>query len=170
MRDRGFESLADGTLLLVVLLVASGAVLGLGRPAPPDATAAAARYVEDVRLALFRTTMDGLGYDIGGGSVTFPDGTTVETFLRIQVHLRTHGPPGVEFDRANARIEDLAGRILRPGWSISITGRTADTVVLRLPPGASLPATYVESAWTYPPLDGEGPDVRLSVAAWLNPR
>lgn len=170
MSERGFESLADGTLLLTVLLVASGAMVALARPVPVDETAVAARYAEDLRLALFRTTMDGLEYDRDGASVPLPDRTSVEMYLRVQVHLLTRGPPGLDFDESNARVEALAERLLRPGWGFAILGRVSGAGVLAIPHAADLPTTYVESSWTYPALDGTGPEVRLALAVWLSPR
>jgi hypothetical protein len=170
MRAEGFEALADGTLLLAVLLVASSVVIALSAPTAAPDRGADLRYAEDVRLALFRTTMDGLGLRDGDGSASMPNGTTVETFLRVQVHLRADGVPGAAFHDANGRIADLAGRLVRPGWGVAITGRlVGGSVVVRIPDGADLPATYAGSGWTYPSLDGSSEDAHLAVAVWLTP-
>ena len=168
MNGNGFEAQADATLLLVVLLIASGLAVSLGRPATMEGADAGVRYAEDLRLALFRTTLGGLGYDDDGTHVAMPDGTTVETFLRIEVHYRGLGRPGLDFSDANARIADLVARLLRPGWSGAITGGAGGTVV-RIPMEVAIPAARFESGWTYPPL-GDGPAVRLAFAVWLSPR
>lgn len=171
MTDDGFEALADGTLLLVVLLVASGIVLALARPPLAADPADGLRYAEDVRLALFRTTMDGLGHATADGFVAMPDGTAVETFLRAQVQLRADGVPSGAFAESNGRIADLAARLVRPGWSIAVTGRLAGGAedLVRIPEGVGMPPTYDGSAWTYPSLDGSPEDVRLAVAVWPTP-
>jgi len=170
MRDHGFEALADATLLLTVLLVASGLALSLARPAVPSDLAAGPRYAEDLRLALFRTTMDGLGHRTADGFASMPNGTTVEAFLRAQVHLLAGGRPAADFRESNARILDLAVRLLRPGWGAAVTGRLlGGEDLVRIPEGVPIPATYDGSAWTYPPLDGSAADVRLAVAVWPTP-
>ena len=170
MREDGFEALADGTLLLVVLLVASGVGLALVRPPLASDPADGPRYAEDVRLALFRTTMDGLGHRTAEGFAAMPNGTTVEAFLRVQVHLRAGGVPATGFREANARIADVAARLVRPGWGVALTGRlSGGDDLVRIPEGVAIPATHDGSGWTYPALDGSPADVRLAVAVWPTP-
>lgn len=170
MRRDGFEGLADGALLVLVLLLATAAVVALPRSPAHDGSSGE-RYAEDLRLALFRTTLDGLGYADNGTFVAMANDSSIETYLRVEVHLWAHGPLRRDFSAANARVEETAARLLRPGWSCVLTGGEADgPTVLTLPAGAEAPPSRYESAWTYPALDGAGPDVRLSLAAWLNPR
>ena len=170
MRAEGFEALADGTLLLAVLLVASTIVIALSAPTAAPHRAADLRYAEDVRLALFRTTMDGLGVRDGDGFASMPNGTTVETYLRVQVHLRADGVPEAAFRDANGRIADLAARLIRPGWGIAVTGGlVGGPIVVRIPDGVDLPATYAGNGWTYPSLDGSREDAHLAVAVWPTP-
>ena len=170
MRSNGFEALADGTLLLTVLLVASAIVLALSRPGVSPDPASDLRTAEDLRLALFRTTMDGLGHRAADGLAAMPNGTSVETFLRVQVHLRAAGLPAEDFRDANERIADVAARLVRPGWAVAVTGRLVNgPVLVRIPEGLGLPATYDGSGWTYPSLDGSPGDAHLSLAVWPTP-
>ena len=170
MREDGFEALADGTLLLTALLVASGVVLALARPPLAADPADGLRYAEDVRLALFRTTIDGLGHRTAEGFAAMPNGTTVETFLRAQVHLRASGVPAAAFREANARIADVAARLVRPGWGVAVTGRlVGGDDLVQIPEGVAIPATYDGSGWTYPSIDGSPADARLAVAVWPTP-
>jgi len=169
MSEEGFEALADGTLLLTVLLVASVLVVGWGRPLAADGRSAGIQYAEDTRRALFGTTLDGLSYRIGGEDVAMRNGTTVETFLRLEVHLLRLGP-GWDFAAANARIAGLAAGIVRPGWAIAVLGgNESGPAVVRLPEGLRMPPDYFASGWTYPPLDGAGDGTRLQVLVWLSP-
>jgi len=169
MNADGFEALADGVLLFVVLALAIGAVLTWGGAPPTDDGAWGAAYAEDVRLALFRTPLDGLGYEDDGAFVVVPAGTTVETFLRIEVHVRSE-EPSLDFSAANARVAALAASLLRPGWAfLLVGGEPGGPEVVRIP-DVRPPPTRFESAWTYPSLDGAGPGVRLAFAAWLSPR
>ncbi len=169
MNHRGFEALADGTMLLLVLLVASALALALAArgPAPADD----GTYVEDTRLALFRTTFDGLSFLQDGVEVPLPNGTSVEAFLRLQVHLVVRVGGALEFSAANDRIAEVATALVRPGWSFAIVGRIlGESSSLRLPMGVVTPETYRASSWTYPSLDGVGPDTVLSLSMWLSPR
>lgn len=168
MNGRGFEALADAALLFVILAIGIGAVLSMDRGTPAIDPGAATAHAEDLRLALLRATPEGLGYARGGEFVAFPDGTTVETYLRYQVHLRSRNG-SLDFSAANARVADLASSLVRPGWSAAIRAEEVrgDVRIELLRPR---PATFYESAWTYPPVPGEEWDVRLSVAVWLSPR
>ena len=170
MTDDGFEALADGTLLVTVLLVASAVAGSLAHPAADDGGSAALRYAEDTRLALFRATIGGLGYSVGGQFVAVRNDTTVESFLRLEVHLLRGGSRDFDFGAANARIAEQAARLVRPGWRSSVTGGVVDGPDLfRLPIDAEVPASYGASGWTYPSLDGTGDATRLSLAVWISP-
>jgi hypothetical protein len=168
MNGRGIETLADAALLFAILMVGMSAMLLADRDSPAANTGTGIAYAEDVRLAVFRTRLDGLGFTRDGAFVRLPAGTTVETFLRMQVHLlsRDDAP---DFSAANTRVADLAKSLLRPGWNVAIAGGEVRGEALMHIPGPPPPA-YFESAWTYPPLPGEPRDVRLAVAVWLSPR
>jgi hypothetical protein len=170
MTDEGFEALADGTLLVTVLLVASAVAGSLAHPATDDGRLTALRYAEDTRLALFRTTPGGLRYSVGGAFVAVRNDTTIESFLRLEVHLLRGGARDFDFGTANRRITEQADRLVRPGWRFSITGGVGDgSDLFRLPIDAEVPSSYGASGWTYPPLDGTGGDTRLSLALWVSP-
>ena len=167
MSENGFEALADGSLLLVVLLLASTVVLALGR-GPGNAPVVSATDVEATRLALFGTTLDGLSYRVGERDQALRNGTSVESILRLEAHLLRNGSNALDFAAANERIADVAARLVRPGWALSIDGRIAGGgEVMRIgdPPSGD----YAWSGWTYPPLDGTGGDTILGVAVAINP-
>ena len=166
--EGGFEALMDASMLLTVLLVASTLAIAWGRPAQPDPAADGLRYAEETRAALFRTTLPGMGYATDEMRVTVPGGTSVETFLRIEVALRARDLP-LDFSTANARIAEMTRRLVRPGWGAAVTGLRGDAILVRIPDGQVIPAVHYTSGWTYPPLDGLGGDVRLNVAVWLSP-
>lgn len=171
MNATGSEALADGTLLLLVLLVASGVVNTLGRPETPDIASFGVRYVEDVRLAVFRTTMSALTYVAGGESIAMSNGTTVETFLRLEVHLATRGTSDCDFRGSNERVAAMTRRLVLPGWNFAISGGSpGGPNTFRIPERAEEPRSYFESGWTYPSLIAEGPPTRLSVTLWISPR
>jgi len=170
MTEDGFEALADGTLLVTILLVASAVAGSLAHPAADDGRSTALRYAEDTRLALFRATIGGLGYSVGGQFVAVRNDTTVESFLRLEVHLLRGGSRDFDFGAANARIADTAARMVRPGWRFSVTGGVVGGADLfHLPADATAPADFAASGWTYPPLDGTGDGTRLSLAVWVSP-
>lgn len=169
MNRRGFEALADGTMLLLVLLVAATLAASLGAGRPPSGNAAA-RYAEDTRIALFRTTLDGVSFDQHGILEELPNGTSVEALLRLEVHLASLSAGAMEFDAANDRITEVASSLVRPGWSFAIDGRVVgSSVVVRLPEGVIDPETYAASSWSYPALDCMGPDTVLRLSVWLSP-
>ena len=171
MNRQGFEALADGVMLLTVLLVASTLALSMSGGPSHGIAGDSARYAEDTRVALFRSTLDGLAFVQNGAAVLLPNGTTVEGFLRLQVHLVSRNVGMLDFDAANDRITEIATTLLRPGWSYSVVGRVTDGPgVTHLPEVVVLPETYAASSWSYPPLDGSGPDTVLSLFAWLSPR
>lgn len=169
MSDGGFEALADGTLLLAILLVASCLVALQAAPPSADLRSEGLRYAEDTRLALFRTTMDGLEYAANGTAILLPNGTSVESFLRIEAYvLHVRGGPA-DFSAANARVAALAARLLRPDWRFAITAKIeGEARAASIPESTDLPGTYFESGWTYPSLDGTRAGTRLSLALWLN--
>jgi len=170
MNRRGFEGLADGTTLLMVLLVASTLVLSLVGDRSAFLAADAARYAEDTRVALLRTTLDGLSFAQDGVEVFLPNGTSVEAFLRLQVHLESRNVESLDFDAANDRIHEVATVLLRPGWSHAVVGLVTDgPEVVHLPEGVVLPGTYAASSWSYPSVNGSGPDTILSLFLWLSP-
>jgi len=171
MNHKGFEALADGTMLLTVLLVASTLAVSLAGDRSPFLADDPARYAEDTRVALFRTSLDGLSFTQGGAEVLLPNGTSVEAFLRIQVHLGSRDIGTLDFRAANDRIAGIATALVRPGWTYAIVGRVADGAGgVHLPEGVVLPETYAASSWSYPSLDGSGPDTVLSLFLWLSPR
>ncbi len=167
MRRAGFEALFDGTLLITVLLVAGTLTLSLSAPRPADPRGEGLRLAEDTRLALLRTSASDFGYAANGTWVALPDGTTVETVLRLEVHLRR--VPGLDFTTANARIESICARLLPTAWAGQLTAHVAGDTVLRIPRNATVPSTRFASAWTYPSLDGSADDTRLAVTVWLSP-
>lgn len=169
MRDGGFEALADGVLLLVVLLVAATMVLALGR-APEDGTRdIGVRTAEATRLALFRTTLDGLSYRFGGETVPIPDGTTVESLLRLEAHLLRVERDAYDFSAANSRVLTIASQLLGPGWSLSVVGDDPEGGELFRLPEVEIPVAHYASGWTYPSLAGGPERTRLTVAVWLSP-
>jgi hypothetical protein len=169
MNRLGFEALADGVMLLTVLLVGSTIVLSLAGT-PDDSTADAAKYAEDTRLALFRTTLDGLAFTQGGREVALANGTSVETYLRLQLHLRRQNVDDLDFRAANERLTVLARALVRPGWTFAVIGRTDNgPVVVTLPADVDPPEAYAASNWSHPPMDGSGPDTVLSLLLWLSP-
>ena len=170
MSEDGFEALADGSTLLIILLVASTVVLGFGHGPSRTVSAAESADPEGTRIALFASTLDELTYRSEGELVRVRNGTTVESFLRLEVHLMRGGQPGLDFAAANARIADLAGRLVRPGWGITVRAHLAGDVDSIRIPDAPVPEDYAWSGWTYPPLDGVGPDTVLGLAVWLSPR
>ena len=170
MNRKGFEALADGTMLLTVLLVASTLAISFAGDRFPSLADDAARYAEDTRAAIFRTTLDALSFTQDGVEVLLPNGTSLEAFLRLQVHLESREVGTLDFHAANDRIAELVTALVRPGWSHSIVGRVAHgPVVVHLPEGIVPPETYAASSWSYPALDGSGPDTGLSLLVWLNP-
>ena len=171
MRGEGFEALADGTLLLTVLVVASGVVASFANVSRDDGRAAALRYAEETRVALFGTTVDDFRYRVGDEVVTMRNGTSIEAFLRLEVHLLLGGPGAFDFTAANARIATLAVRLVRSGWTVVVLGGPArGSDLVQLPNGTVLPPDYAASSWTYPALDGTARDTRLTLALWINPR
>ncbi len=163
----GFEALADATLLVLVLLAASSALAGFA--ASPGPRTAIQSYAEDTRLALFRSTLDGLWYEADGAQVDLLNGTNVETFLRLEVHLLATGKRGFDFSAANARIADLTNRLVRPAWAIVIVaGTTHDADLVRIP-DRSIPSEHAAAFWVYPPLDEDGVRTRLGIALWFSP-
>ena len=170
MNRAGFEALADGVILLTILLVASTVSLSLAGERSSAPSDGAARYAEDTRVALFRTTLDGLAFSQDGEAVVLPNDTSVEAFLRLQVHLEGRGAGGLDFHAANSRIAGLANALVRPGWSYAIVGRiAAGAPLLRLPSGSVLPEEYAVSNWSYPALDASVADTVLSLFVWLSP-
>ena len=168
--ERGFEALADGVLLFLVLLVATGVILATGRPPASDPRSSGVRYADDTRLALFRTTTDGLFYRFGGEIVLIPNGTTVEDVLRLGVHLLARDHRGYDFTATDARILGIAAKLLRPGWDLAILGGPgANRDLLHLPAEQVVPANHYASTWDYPSLDGGPGTTRLAVAVWLSP-
>ena len=166
----GFEALADGSLLLVVLIVAASFVAAISHPSHNDSQSVALPYAEDTRLALFRTQLDGLGYAANGSFVAVPAGTTVESFLRLEVHFVARAPARFDFSAANERLGDLAAKLARPGWGVAITGgMVGSPLIVRIPADRQIPDRHSASSWTYPSLDDAGPDARLTVAVWVNP-
>lgn len=164
--DGGIEALVDGVLLMMVLVAATGIAGSFAGPPQPHESSF--RYAEDVRLALFRTTAWGLNYTLKGEEVPLWN-ATVEDLLRLEVHLLGAGLD-VDFSGANAWLRDLAGRLVRPGWRVGIFGGPVrGDAVLRIPSDDGIPDTFIASGWTYPPLTGEGADVRLVVAVWTSP-
>ena len=166
MTDEGFEALADGSLLLIVLLVASTILVTFGHPTSRGDSSA---YAEETRLALFGTTLDGLGYRAGDEAVGLRNGTTVESFLRLELHLLRNGSGSFDFSAANERIGDLAVRLVRPGWGLLIRGNLVGGPELIRVPDVAWTGDYAWSGWTYPPLDGVGEGSALGLAVWINP-
>ncbi len=167
MKTEGFEALADAVLLIVILLIASIIILGHPRGGPREE---GVRYAEETRLALFRTTLDGLFYTFGGEIITVPNGTTVETGLRLQVHLLEKGTGAYDFTAANARIVELARRLVRPGYAFALLGGVlAGHDLLHLPSDIEIPREHFASTWTYPSLDRGTGNTRLAVVLWLSP-
>ncbi len=99
------------------------------------------------------------------------NGTSIEAFLRLEIHLLLRGAGAFDFTAANARIATLAARLVRSGWTVVVLGGPArGPDLVRLPGGTVLPPDYAASSWTYPALDGTGWDTRLTLALWINPR
>lgn len=170
MNRRGFEALADGTMLLIVLLVASTLALSLAAMRPSTGNDAA-RFAEDTRVALFRTTLDGLSFVQDGVDTPLPDGMSVEAFLRLQVHLVSRDVGEMDFATANNRVTEVARSLMRPGWSFAIVGRVTNaSAAVLLPADVAIPESYAASSWSYPALDGSGPDTVLGLSMWLSPR
>ena len=165
--DHGFEALLDGTMLLVVLIVASTLAVTWGRAAVPDPGLDGLRYAEETRIALFRSTPEGLGYLDHGRWVSLSEGTDVETFLRIEMALLARNLT-IDVASTNARIEEILKALVRPGWEGVIRGEQGDEA-LTIPAGVRTPAEHYASSWTYPSLDGGGRNVRLGVVLWLSP-
>jgi len=171
MNRKGFEALADGTMLLTVLLIASTLAITIGGSRTSSVVNDAATYAEDTRVAIFRTSLDALSFAQDGREVFLPNGTSVETFLRLQVHLESRDAGVLDFGAANRRIAKIAMALVRPGWTYTIVGRLAGgPLVVSLPQGVVLPESYSASSWSYPSLDGSGPDTVLSLSVWLSPR
>lgn len=169
MRDEGFEGLADGVLLVTLLLIASVALV-VGTRDPGGIRDDGIRDAEETRLALFRTTLDDLSYESEGETVRIPNGTTVEWFLRLQVHLLDSDPAGHDFSAANVRVLDLATRLVRPGYQIGVFGGVVgEPGTVRLPAEGLASSERFESAWTYPALDGGPGHIRLGVSLWFSP-
>lgn len=165
MTRGGFEALVDGVLLLAVLLAATGVVQTLALPAAgptPSST-----YAEDLRTALFRSTTDGLAYVQGGVRVGLRNGTTVEAFLRLEVHVLAL--VDADFTEANRQVAALAAALVRPGWSVAILGGPANGGDMVRITAGEIPPNHLRSSWTYPPLHGAGPGVTLAVAVWVSP-
>lgn len=169
MNRGGFEALADATLLLLILILASSFGLRMAVSTPDVELERSLQLAEQARTALFRTTLNGLAYVHDSTPVTLRNGTSVETFLRLQVHILGRGD--ADFTAANARVTALAASLLPPGWDFSLAGgRVGERPLVAMPPAARPPPNHAESAWSYPPLDGEGPNTVLSIALWLSPR
>lgn len=170
MKPTGFQAMADATLLLIVLLVASTIGLSMAAENSPDA-GISVQYAEDTRNALFRTTPDELSFVQDGVTVHLADGTSIESFLRIQIHILNRGLGTSDFRDGNDRITTIAMRLLRPGWSWAILGGLADSAAkLQVPRDLVIPTTHATSSWSYPALDGSGADATLSLVVWLSPR
>lgn len=165
MTRDGFEALVDGILLLTVLLAATGVVQTFAGAAPAPAPPSA--YAEDFRTALFRSTLDGLAYIQAGTRIEVRNGTSVEAFLRLQVHAVQWAD--VDFAEANRRVAALAGTLVRPGWSVAVLGGPVGGEALVHIPSVEIPGNHVRSSWSYPPLRGPGPGVALAVALWVSP-
>src|SRR5437867_4556722 len=134
MSHDGIESFVDAIFLLIVLFAASGLMLTRGLAGEHDPRSDGVALAVNLRLALFRTTLDGLGYRQGATDIEVRNGTTVETFLRLEVHLLRNGSGDVDFGPANVRIESIVARLLPSGWSGSaLGGVVGEPVIVRLP-------------------------------------
>jgi hypothetical protein len=168
--DDGFEALADGALLIVVLLIGSALVLTFATPTGGGSRMEGTAYAEDTRLALFRTTLDGTSYAFGGESVPIPNRTTIETILRLEAHLLARDASAYDFAAANARVIGVAERLVRPGWQWALSGGpSSEPGLFQLPSDRIIPNSHFASTWTYPALDGGSSNVRLTFVLWLSP-
>lgn len=168
MNRHGFDGLVDATLLVTVLLIASTMALSIGADRG-RIDADAASYAEDTRIALFRTVLDDLSFSQDDRRVVLPNGTRVESFLRLQVHLQSLGTGDLNFEEANLRVAGVAMRLMRPGWSFGIRGveMGGAGVTVRIPADVVIPETHAASSWTYPALDGEGLNTVLLLHVWF---
>ncbi|TLZ52788.1 MAG: hypothetical protein E6K18_02145 [Methanobacteriota archaeon] len=170
MSHDGFESFVDAIFLLIVLFAASGVMLTRGLVSEHDPRSDGVALAGNLRLALFRTTLDGLGYRQGATDIEVRNGTTVETFLRLEVHLLRNASGDVDFGPANVRIGRIVARLLPSGWSGSVFGGlVGEPVVVQLPAITPSPDRF-ESRWAYAPVHGVGPGTELGVLVWLSPR
>src|SRR3989475_6654349 len=134
MSHDGFESFVDAIFLLIVLFAASGVMLTQGLVSEHDPRSDGVALAGNLRLALFRTTLDGLGYRQGATDIEVRNGTTVETFLRLEVHLLRNASGDVDFGPANVRIGRIVARLLPSGWArAGFVGLVGEAVVAPLP-------------------------------------
>lgn len=172
MNAGGQSALFDAFLFFVIALVASAAVLSYAALSlAPDEAAARTQglqYAEDLRIALMRTTLRDAWYlNAAGERIDLGQGVTVEVYLIDEIRLIAQGLSPENFEGTNAEIRGDAESLVRPPFSVGVSGKEVELgspLLLWIGSGTGPPVDRFTAEWTYDTFDGH--HVEVGVHLW----